>query len=89
MLIRSQNKKGITNLNNIDTIEAHDCQIRYYCGGVETAGLLGKYSTEEKAIKVLDMICERANEVHFSTIVPDICGAIYGNVFQMPQDSEV
>ena len=43
---------------------------------------LGWYSTEEKAIKVLDMIC-RAYE-HFRG------GNVYEHsIFQMPQDSEV
>ena len=54
MIIRSQNKKAIVNLNMIDTIEERDNQIRYFSGGgMETVGLLGQYSTEEKAIKVL------------------------------------
>lgn len=57
MLIRTQNKKGIVNLDNIDTIDTRDKQVRYFSGGgVESMGLLGQYSTEEKAIKVLDMI---------------------------------
>lgn len=59
MLIRSQNKKAIVNMDMIDTIEARDKQIRYFSGGgMETLGLLGEYSTEEKALKVLDMIQE-------------------------------
>lgn len=87
MLIRSQNKKGITNLNNIDTIEVHDCQIRYYCGGVETAGLLGKYSTEEKAIKVLDMIQDAYNAIE--TMKVDKCAWRDNHYFQMPSDEEV
>ena len=57
MLIRTQNKKGIVNLDNIDTIDTRDRQVRYFSGGgIDTMGLLGQYSTEGKAIKVLDMI---------------------------------
>ena len=35
------------------------------------------------------MIDEVAEEMHFSKIVPNECGKIWGNVFDMPQDSEV
>ena len=90
MIIRSQNKKAIVNLNMIDTIEERDNQIRYFSGGgMETVGLLGQYSTEEKAIKVLDMICNFANEKHYEKVVTEQCGCIGGVVFEMPQDSEV
>jgi len=79
MIIRSQNKKSITNLNNIDTIgiEPNHCGCDVVCfnGPEESRSKIGEYSTEEKAIKVLDMICEKA--------------FVQANVFQMPQDSEV
>ena len=42
-------------------------------------GVLGKYSTEEKAIKVLDMIEDAYRNSAFTD----------GNIFRMPQDSEV
>lgn len=90
MLIRTQNKKGIVNLNNIDTIDTRNNQIRYWNGGgIETMGIMGVYSTEEKAIKVLDDICSFANGLHFEKIATDQCGRLDGVVFQMPQDSEV
>jgi len=88
MLIRSQNKKELHNLDGIKMISVVTNSQNYFVE-VNSQHTIGTYSTEEKAIKVLDMICEHANEVHFSKIVPDRCGAIYGNVFQMPQDSEV
>lgn len=76
MIIRSQNKKAIVNLNMIDTIEERDKQIRYFSGGgMETLGLLGEYSTEAKAIKVLDMICVKV--------------MLEYKVFEMPSDEEV
>lgn len=68
MIIRSQDKKTIANFNKIDTIcakvinptkaikEQYETLIQYYSGVEETMGVLGEYSTEEKAIKVLDMI---------------------------------
>lgn len=73
MIIRSQDKKSITTDLNL-TIYEDDWTHKYEISnsvGVD----LGEYSTEEKAIKVLDMICEKA--------------FVQANVFQMPQDSEV
>lgn len=86
MIIRSQNKKSITNLNNIDTIgiEPNHCGCDVVCfnGSEESRSKIGEYSTEEKAIKVLDMIC-RAYENYRG-------GNIYEHsIFNMPQDSEV
>lgn len=87
MIIRSQNKKAIVNLNMIDTIEERDNQIRYFSGGgMETVGLLGQYSTEEKAIKVLDMI----EKLYVESVWTDERMIIANRVcFEMPQDSEV
>lgn len=90
MIIRSQDKAFIINFEKVDTV----C-----LGGVEQKSvitftdaqvvILGTYSTEEKAIKVLDDICAFANGLHFETIATDQCGRLDGVVFQMPQDSEV
>ena len=87
MIIRSQNKKAIVNLNMIDTIEERDNQIRYFSGGgMETVGLLGQYSTEEKAIKVLDMI----EKLYVESVWTEGKTIIANRVcFEMPQDSEV
>lgn len=77
MIIRSQNERIITTDLNLH-IEPRDSQA---IGNVtcwiknETMGILATYSSWEKAIKVLDMICEKA--------------FVQANVFQMPQDSEV
>lgn len=89
MIIRSQDKKLIVNMDNIDTLEVVGVNIRYFNGGSETAGRIATYSTEEKAIKVLDMICNFANEKHYEKIVTEQCGCIGGVVFDMPQDREV
>lgn len=57
---------------------------------------LGEYSTEEKAIKVLDMIqnayemsfyCDHASDQSANAMRPYIFAS--NRVFQMPQDSEV
>ena len=85
MIIRSQDKYSIINFDNIDRvrlserrergeIKAHYQTDVYYLTKNE-AGLLGTYSTEEKALKVLDKICD----FYFR------CDGI----FEMPQDSEV
>lgn len=75
MLIRSQDKKTIVNMNNIDTICTMENQLQYFNGGDSSMGVLGEYSTEEKAIKVLDMMCYNNFWCQ--------------DVFQMPQDDEV
>ena len=88
MIIRSQNRKGIVNFNRIDTIcteiinpkKESETSIMYYCGNEETKGMLGTYSTEEKAIKVLDMIAQNYVESE---------KYIIRRVFQMPSDEEV
>ena len=70
MIIRSQDKTKIFNFEQIRKIDCDNGMIV-----VDSISLLGEYSTEEKAIKVLDMICEKV--------------FVQANVFQMPQDSEV
>lgn len=97
MIIRSQDKAFIINFEKVDTV----C-----LGGIEGKSVitftyaqvvtLGEYSTEEKAIKVLDMIQQRYLEYEkfsggsinqYSSISP--FAFIQPKVFQMPQDSEV
>ena len=72
MLIRSQDKKRIVNMDNIENITIDKKDI--YAEGINALYDLGEYTTEEKAIKVLDMI----QECYVGT---------YG--IRMPQDSEV
>ena len=76
MIIRSQDKKSITTDLNLQ-IYADDWSDKF--GIMNSKGAeLGLYSTEEKAIKVLDMI---QNEFQSELRKH--------RVFQMPQDSEV
>lgn len=94
MIIRSQDKKSIINFNSIDTIcIKEDGEIQYYNGEETTMGVLANYSAEEKAIKVLDMICSHADKMRRNLF---FAAAGWGGiekytseVFQMPQDSEV
>ena len=78
MIIRSQNKRLIVNFANVSEVCIRDNSIGMgaIAGGVN---FIGTYSTEEKAIKVLDMIVECYRSKSFTD----------GVVFQMPQDSEV
>ena len=92
MLIRSQNKKVIAVLENCDSIGVYPVQSIYhictYNGVEESRSSIGEYSTEEKAIRVLDMIqnsyqyCEECKYMGVGASQPEFA-------FQMPQDSEV
>lgn len=88
MIIRSQCKNKIANLDNIDSIVMKYNEIRAYNGLQDSCILLGEYITQTKALKVLDMICE-----HYQNCEMCKCGlrqvAETDFVFQMPQDSEV
>lgn len=91
MLIRSQDKKTLVNLENTNAIRIYEGNTGFTIDawGVSIDYEIGEYSTEEKAIKVLDMIqeeylyCERCKERG------EEAGNIPCYVLQMPQDSEV
>lgn len=74
MWIRSQDRKALLNVNQV--LISHKC--RYYINDSlgEESNVLGVYSTEEKALKVLNDIQE-FNE------------CTYSEMFQMPADEEV
>lgn len=82
MIIRSQNKTRITDDLNLH-IFIHDYKSTDECYEIQasTCATIGEYSTIEKAIKVLDMICDFYVECN--------CQYVRNKVFQMPQDSEV
>ena len=95
MLIRSQDKKILVNLEQSSYLKIRDYDRGFEapdfkCWKIETSDFkLGEYSSEAKAIKVLDMIqseyirhrkCNGSNTITWFT--PP-------KVFQMPQDSEV
>lgn len=87
MIIRSQDKKSIATDLNINIYEDDERNAFEMINKSITS--LGTYSTEEKAIKVLDMICD------FYSRTVDVTNNIVqatkedSYVFQMPQDSEV
>ena len=90
MLIRSQDKKRIATDLNLEILheswDSNEWEI------VNNAvGVIGIYSTEEKAIKVLDMIQDAY--IQYAAIKNDF-GDVRGvfnlpKCFQMPQDREV
>ena len=93
MLIRSQNKKILINMDNVT-------DLRIVCGSEimacyinEGYQRIGKYSDEAKAIKVLDMIQDTytpsAGEVqaYIDGAIPKV--VLDNRVFQMPRESEV
>lgn len=92
MIIRSQDKYSTTDSLELRIVKRRPPTNDEYRGeDIYTASgvFLGHYSTEKKAIKVLDMICNFANEKHYEKVVTEQCGCIGGVVFEMPQDSEV
>ena len=73
MLIRSQDKRILINMNNVSSIEVGDNELRIFADDGETIYDLGSYSTKAKAMKVLDMIQEAyANAELILMVVPNI-----------------
>ena len=77
MWIRSQSKKSLSNVNQLIINNTKD-ESKYYIFGYSERGsdTLGVYSTQEKALNVLDYIEDSLEYPH-------------NTVFQMPQDDEV
>ena len=76
MLIRSQDKRMIVNFDNICTLSAFpekDSEDIYVEDGTGSL-MVGRYSTKEKAMKVLDMIQETYADAKLNEILlPDVC----------------
>lgn len=62
MLIRSQDKSILINMNNVSSIEVGDDRLRIFANNGDAIYDIGEYSTEAKVIKVLDMIQEAYKE---------------------------
>lgn len=89
MIIRSQKGIAIIVVDNVDTISTDNYgDIRAYNGGTNTSTKIAEYRTKEKAIKVLDMICE-----HYQYLQECKYAGVGINkpefIFQMPKDEEV
>ena len=80
MLIRSQDKRMIVNFDNICTVSAFpekDSEDIYVEDGTGSL-MIGRYSTKEKAMKVLDMIQEAYMEYKCGEIVVNgLSGSAY------------
>ena len=95
MIIRSQDKKHTTTDMNLEIVtkeyfpEFGDGDKTVESKIYNSVGLLlGTYSTEEKTIKVLDMICKTYQKCEDrKSGLRKIADTDF--VFQMPQDSEV
>lgn len=90
MLIRSQDKSILINMNNVSQLYTVGFCITADFADNRDSGFrdMGNYSSEEKAIKVLDMIQDnyaKLDCVHHGVYIHGDCDS----VFQMPQDSEV
>lgn len=91
MWIRSQNKEIIINTNTIilfnNFLGIDGSFIVDKNGDIEI--LLGKYSTKEKALKVLDRIQEHIDDPIYANYTGGEYKRYDKDVFQMPQDDEV
>lgn len=96
MWLRSQSKDVLVNINEVCFYKMKkDSKFIYQfrCYGYGNYYILGNYSTEEKAMKVLDMIQNAitGTRFEFTDIVLDcdLAGIEIHNVFNMPKDEEV
>ena len=89
MLIRSQNKAILLNFSNLTVayIVKNDGGFVILSLENENRYKLGKYSSEAKAMKVLDMIQEAYCK--FMSVKNDDAWSGKESVFYMPEDSEV
>lgn len=90
MLIRSQGKTMLINLSNIANLYVGVNTIHAFYDASEN-DCIAKYSSHEKAIKVLDMIEQFYNECFAFSMEDDgyYHDVRVSKVFQMPADSEV
>lgn len=71
MLIRSQDKRILINMNNVSSIEVGDNELRIFADDGETIYDLGSYSAKAKAMKALDMIQEAYVNGHIDYQMPE------------------
>ena len=89
MLIRSQNREVLINLNSAAGIEIAEGPIKTIITSYITgcSYLLGKYSDKAKAMKVLDMIQEAYEKYEYEKVFKT--GLTLFETFQMPEDGSV
>lgn len=87
MLIRSQDKRILINMNNVSSIEVGDNELRIFADDGETIYDLGSCSTKEKTMKVLDMIQDAYERYEYEKVFKT--GLTLFETFQMPEDGSV
>lgn len=87
MLIRSQDKSILINMNNVSSIEVGDDRLRIFANNGDAIYDIGEYSTETKVIKVLDMIQEAYERYEYEKTFKT--GLTLFETFQMPEDGSV
>ena len=76
MLIRSQDKTVIVNINNVFSIAIRDINgaTAMYIGSQGSCCNIAEYSTKAKAMKVLDMIQEAYGDSEYTKyVIPEVC----------------
>ena len=89
MLIRTQDKRSLIDMTGMMVRIPHGLEIRAFSTQTESWNLLGKYSTEEKAMKVLDMIQETYESMTSQLSINGLLIIPCNKVFNMPDDEEV
>ena len=85
MLIRSQDKSRLINLDNTRELRFWECAQGFNI--TDCVCPIGHYSTKAKALKVLDMIQEAYERYEYEKAFKT--GLTLFETFQMPEDSEV
>ena len=76
MIIRSQDKTVIVNINNVFSIAIRDINgaTAMYIGSQGSCCNMAEYSTKAKAMKVLDMIQEAYGDSEYTKyVIPEVC----------------
>ncbi len=76
MLIRSQDKTVIVNINNVFSIAIRDINgaTAMYIGSQGSCCNMAEYSTKAKAMKELDMIQEAYGDSEYTKyVIPEVC----------------
>ena len=87
MLIRSQDKRILINMNNVSSLEVGDDGLRIFADNGNAIYNIGEYSTKAKVVKVMDMIQEAYCDFMAVRNGDMWCGK--ESVFQIPEDLEV
>lgn len=75
MLIRSQDKSRLINLDNTRELRFWECAQGFDI--TDCVCPIGRYSTKEKATKVLDMIQEAYGDSEYTKyVIPEVCKSL-------------